>query len=112
MEIPRASTSLNQSASSGKQEIDLQSVFYHVKHDFITAFIKSKYVLKWSIWWALGTCGNFQVGNYIQPLWETIHPSTNEVMENTHIWNGAVEAATTLTGNPFHIIYYAYAIKL
>ena len=82
------------------QKYNLSSVINHVKEDFTNAFLKNTYVLKWSIWWALGTCGNFQVGNYIQPLWETIHPSTNSISENVHIWNGAVEAATTLTGNP------------
>ena len=41
-------------------------------------------------------CGNFQVGNYIQPLWETISP-VGEAGE-AHIYNGAVEAATTLAG--------------
>ena len=81
------------------QNYNLSSVINHVKEDFTNAFLKNTYVLKWSIWWALGTCGNFQVGNYIQPLWETIHPSTNSISENVHIWNGAVEAATTLTGN-------------
>ena len=37
-----------------------------------------------------------QVGNYIQPLWETIRP-----VNQTHvdIYNGAVEAGTTLTSN-------------
>ena len=87
--------------SSKEYKNDLSSVLYHVKDDFTTAFLKNTYVLKWSIWWALGTCGNFQVGNYIQPLWETIQPSTDD---NVLIWNGAVEAATTLTGNErFHI---------
>jgi hypothetical protein len=36
-----------------------------------------------------------QVGNYIQPLWETILP-VNET--HVDIYNGAVEAGTTLTG--------------
>lgn len=30
------------------------------------------YVVKWSVWVALSTCLYFQVGNYIQPLWEEI----------------------------------------
>ena len=34
------------------------------------------------------------MGNYIQPLWETVMPVTN----NSHLYNGAVEALTTLTG--------------
>ena len=63
-------------------------------------------ILKWSIWWAFGTCGNFQVGNYIQPLWEEIAPfSDNE------IYNGGVEAVTTLLGNYSYNIFitnYSY----
>ena len=65
-----------------------------IKTDFLMAF-RSPYVLKWSLWWALAMCGNFQVGNYIQPLWETIQPSTSD---NVNIYNGAVEATTTLVG--------------
>ena len=34
------------------------------------------YVVKWSVWVALSTCLYFQVGNYIQPLWEEILVST------------------------------------
>ena len=64
-----------------------------VKNDFIQSF-GNPYILKWSLWWSLGMCGNFQVGNYIQPLWETIAPMDG----SSHIYNGAVEAATTLTG--------------
>ncbi|CAG0922751.1 unnamed protein product [Notodromas monacha] len=56
------------------------------------AFSKSD-ILKWSIWWAFGTCGNFQVGNYIQPLWEEIAP-----VADNEIYNGGVEAVTTLLG--------------
>jgi hypothetical protein len=36
-----------------------------------------------------------QVGNYIQPLWETIRPFDQG---HVNIYNGAVEAGTTLTG--------------
>jgi hypothetical protein len=31
-----------------------------VGKDFKEAF-GNKYILKWSLWWALGMCGNFQV---------------------------------------------------
>ena len=85
----------------------------HLLHrDFRDAY-SQPYVLKWSLWWALGMCGNFQVGikgryllhhhllslqvgNYIQPLWEAIQPS--EATEDTQVYNGAVEAATSLAG--------------
>ena len=34
----------------------------HLLHrDFRDAY-SQPYVLKWSLWWALGMCGNFQVG--------------------------------------------------
>lgn len=65
----------------------------NVRRDFFESF-GNLYILKWSVWWALGMCGNFQVGNYIQPLWETIQP----VQGTDHIYNGAVEALTTLAG--------------
>ena len=39
---------------------------------------------------------NSQVGNYIQPLWETIQP-VGQGHADVDIYNGAVEAGTTLT---------------
>lgn len=59
--------------------------------DFKDAY-SNKYLLKWSIWWAFATCGNFQVGNFIQPLWENIAPMD----ETETLYNGAVEATQTL----------------
>lgn len=59
--------------------------------DFKEAYT-NKYLVKWSVWWAFATCGNFQVGNYIQPLWESVAPVGGE----DHLYNGAVEAAQTL----------------
>ncbi|CAL4187848.1 unnamed protein product, partial [Meganyctiphanes norvegica] len=58
--------------------------------DFKDAY-SNTYLLKWSIWWAFATCGNFQVGNYIQPLWESIAP----MAETENLYNGAVEATQT-----------------
>ncbi|XP_069745379.1 thiamine transporter 1-like isoform X2 [Narcine bancroftii] len=50
-------------------------------------------LLCWSVWWALSTCGYFQILNYVQILWENIHPS-----QNSQIYNGMVEAASALLG--------------
>ncbi|XP_062906830.1 thiamine transporter 1-like isoform X1 [Mobula hypostoma] len=50
-------------------------------------------LLCWSVWWALSTCGYFQILNYIQILWEKIYPS-----QNSQIYNGLVEAASALLG--------------
>lgn len=57
------------------------------------SFATNKYVVKWSIWWALATCGFIQVQVYMQPLWTEIGSNTNQ-----KIYNGAVEAALTLLG--------------
>jgi len=73
----------------------LRSSFGLLYADFTRSF-SNLYILKWSVWWALGMCGNFQVGNYIQPLWEEVQKSSNTTTNEQ--LNGAVEAATTLTG--------------
>ena len=67
-----------------------------IRMDFRNAFSKP-YILKWSFWWALAMCGNFQVGNYIQPLWEEIKPAA-DTDSPCDLYNGAVEAVTTLVG--------------
>lgn len=55
-------------------------------------------LLRWSIWWAIATCGVFQVGNYVQSLWKVINTeSGNEGMvANKREWNGLVEGTTDL----------------
>ncbi|XP_038051092.1 folate transporter 1-like [Patiria miniata] len=55
-------------------------------------------LLKWSLWWAFATCGNFQVGNYVQNLWEIIYEKPGNSGMNTDVYNGAVEAVATLMG--------------
>ncbi|KAL2087469.1 hypothetical protein ACEWY4_016297 [Coilia grayii] len=50
-------------------------------------------LVAWSVWWALSTCGYFQVVNYVQALWEKILPS-----KEFHIYNGYVETISTLLG--------------
>lgn len=68
-----------------------KSVARRLIQDAKTAYTKPA-IIKWSVWTALATCGNFQIGNYIQTLWHAI-PNDSED------YNGAVEAATTLTGS-------------
>ena len=45
--------------------------------DLRSAYTQS-YVVKWSVWVAFSTSAYYQVGNYIQPLWETILVRYNE----------------------------------
>lgn len=58
----------------------------------LKAYYSSPSLLKWSLWWALATCGYLQVGNYVQSLWKEIATSTGVSYE----YNGLVEAITTL----------------
>ena len=53
-----------------------------------------KELLRWSLWWAFATCGEFQVENYVQNLWDVIYPSHNH-----KIYNGGVTAVSHLTGS-------------
>jgi len=72
----------------------LVSAIARLKSNFFGAFSQGP-VFTWSLWWALGMCSNYQVGNFIQPLWETLHQDSNHSNEQ---WNGAVEATSTLLG--------------
>lgn len=60
--------------------------------DFVQCY-KCRPLLAWSVWWALSTCGYFQIINYTQALWEDIHPSGKLT-----IYNGYVETLATLLG--------------
>lgn len=53
-----------------------------------------KQLLRWSLWWAFATCGEFQVENFVQNLWDIIYPSRKH-----KIYNGAVTAISHLTGS-------------
>ena len=45
--------------------------FAKILSDLRSAYAQS-YIVKWSLWVAFSTSAYYQVGNYIQPLWETI----------------------------------------
>ncbi|OWK63883.1 Thiamine transporter 1 [Lonchura striata] len=78
--------------SQKKQKVDIIKVLKDLWRDFLQCY-SSRTMLCWSVWWALSTCGYFQVINYAQGLWEMVLPS-----HSTDIYNGAVEAASTLLG--------------
>jgi thiamine transporter 2/3 len=60
-----------------------------MRRDFQQIY-SNRYLLKWSLWWAFATCGEFQVGNNVQTLWE-------EIDENKDL-NGYAQATATLAG--------------
>ncbi|KAL0972947.1 hypothetical protein UPYG_G00196820 [Umbra pygmaea] len=53
----------------------------------------SRQLVYWSLWWAVATAGYNQVFNYIQLMWDHIEPSST-----SSIYNGGVEAVSTLVG--------------
>lgn len=55
-------------------------------------FYSDSSLLKWSVWWALATCGYLQIDNYMQSLWIQIANVTG----TTYQYNGLVEAIATL----------------
>lgn len=48
----------------------------------------------WSLWWVFNSTGYYLVLFYVHILWNKVYPAT----ENKHVYNGAVEAASTLLG--------------
>lgn len=69
-----------------------------MKTHFVDSFF-NKYVLKWSFWWALSTCGFIQAQNYMQPLWSVIRKEEGGSDEDDEtLWNGLVEAILTIIG--------------
>ncbi|KAM4559920.1 thiamine transporter 1 [Odontesthes bonariensis] len=76
-----------QSCGSGLMEV-LRILF----NDFVQCY-RCRPLLAWSVWWALATCGYFQIVNYAQALWENVRPSSDY-----EIFNGYVETLSTLLG--------------
>ncbi|XP_027851234.2 thiamine transporter 1-like [Aphis gossypii] len=60
--------------------------------DFIMAFT-NRYVLQWSVWWALGTCIYYQCMAYFQSLWQEIYRNGTDLQVTN---NGLVEAICTI----------------
>ncbi|XP_056414163.1 thiamine transporter 1 isoform X2 [Hyla sarda] len=78
--------------AEGQKKVTLKNVLRILWKDFLHCY-SSRTLLCWSVWWALSTCGYFQVVNYSQGLWEKVAPSSH-----SDIYNGSVEAVSTLLG--------------
>ncbi|XP_055055094.2 reduced folate transporter [Misgurnus anguillicaudatus] len=48
----------------------------------------------WSLWWVFNSTGYYLVVFYVHILWNKVYPA----IEKKHVYNGAVEAASTLLG--------------
>lgn len=80
------------SSQEGSRRQGLVEVLRMLFDDFLQCY-SCRPLLAWSLWWALATCGYFQVINYAQALWENIRPS-----QDYEIYNGYVETVSTLLG--------------
>ncbi|CAG5097559.1 Similar to Slc19a2: Thiamine transporter 1 (Mus musculus) [Cotesia congregata] len=69
----------------------VKRAYYLLWKDFVKAFT-NLYIVKWSLWWTLASCGYLQVLVYAQSIWQT------SIKENETIYNGAVEALYTIIG--------------
>ena len=51
--------------SGAAPSTSLRKSLLRISKDFKDSF-GDAYVVKWSLWWALGMCGNFQVNHYVE----------------------------------------------
>ncbi|XP_072329570.1 thiamine transporter 2-like [Scyliorhinus torazame] len=107
--MPKQSTFFQSSAKSSNETIKANtsngclSLRTNERKAFTTAILQlwsdfkmcysSRNLLYWSFWWAIATCGYYQIFNYVQVLWDHVAPS-----KTYSIYNGGAEAFTTLTG--------------
>lgn len=70
----------------------LRNAYAMLGKHFVQAYT-NYYVIKWSIWWALSTCGYLMVATYSQLLWQTA------VKPEDKIYNGAVDFLYAILGN-------------
>lgn len=56
----------------------------------------------WSLWWVFNSTGYYLVLFYVHILWNTVYPAT----ENKNVYNGGVEAASTLLSETFLQLQY------
>ncbi|WKY15533.1 hypothetical protein Q1695_000763 [Nippostrongylus brasiliensis] len=71
-----------------KLEKGIGNYFLTILRSF-TVFKDNMVVLRWSVWWALTSCGVFQIYNYIQSLWLEMQP------DHSKVENGLVEFSNT-----------------
>ncbi|XP_070786844.1 thiamine transporter 1 [Enoplosus armatus] len=88
----RGVATISRSSEAGSHKNGLLDVLRMLFDDFLQCY-RCRPLLAWSLWWALATCGYFQVINYAQALWENVRPS-----QDYEIYNGYVETLSTLLG--------------
>uniref|UniRef100_A0A914YRE9 Uncharacterized protein n=1 Tax=Panagrolaimus superbus TaxID=310955 RepID=A0A914YRE9_9BILA len=84
-------------------ETNHSSSFFKDIKQKLSIFKENETVLIWSIWWALASCGTFQISNYVQTLWARLQN------DGQFVGNGMVECVNTLLGAI--ITFYLQYIK-
>ena len=56
-----------------KRRFSVKRALSILRSHLVGAYSQST-VAKWGAWVAISTCLNYQIGNYIQPLWEEVKP--------------------------------------
>ncbi|EPB75088.1 reduced folate carrier [Ancylostoma ceylanicum] len=78
---------------------DFAKLHFNMLLNDIKRIYGNKFMMKWSLWWAIASCGFFQIGNYTQTLWGSIIEA-----KNTEVYNGVTEALCPLIGLPIVIL--------
>ncbi|XP_041117540.1 reduced folate transporter-like [Polyodon spathula] len=69
------------------------TVFFQMLTELLDV-VKLPQLQLWSLWWIFNTAGFYLMTYYSHILWNEIYPTA----ENKHVYNGAVDAASTLLG--------------
>ncbi|XP_055382527.1 thiamine transporter 1-like [Condylostylus longicornis] len=85
--INNMASSTDNIIQSKNEENPFKLIYTHFKNAYT-----NRYVIQWSIWYAIVLCGYLQVTAYIQTLWKEIEKDL------PIIWNGIVEAIFTFSG--------------
>ena len=100
--VPSSASAFNTNYSdfSWYKQLGLQWKAYLL--DFLQGFrncYSKQQLLRWSMWWAAATCGELQVENYVQNIWDDIWPS-----DEHKVYNGGVTAITHLFASTIAIL--------
>jgi len=103
----RKSYDKNRKTKTGTLLRKIKNAYLLLWQHFVLAYT-NYHVIKWTIWWALSTCGYLLVVTYSQLLWQTA------VKPDDKIYNGAVDFAYAILGKRKAFLmrqYYLNSIK-
>ncbi|KAK6484938.1 reduced folate transporter isoform X1 [Huso huso] len=69
------------------------SVFFQMLKELLNV-VRLPQLRLWSFWWIFNSAGYYLMVYYVHILWNEVYPA----IENKHVYNGGVDAASTLLG--------------